>query len=416
VVQTLAGHDDRIKDLIVHDGKIICSLSNDTIKIWDFRPSLSLYSRKILEENLYILEKMPWAQYLQQPIKKLFEKLHPDYQQRLWQHCLNLKGSFPSCEAAIFRAQTEVCIEALLNAIDDEDNDRISKLLKYLIWINPKNAEIYRLLWEICGKPNFDKWEEYAFHNQQRCSATLFQMQEAVLAFKQWLKDRWGEDLSFLVDLEIITEEEYSEKLECAPNHLPKIGFCSTEDLQALYLQALPKVEFPDFQYLQIAAEEVTKDRVLLQNRAFDKKKTVVALLDQLFAAAQKNSDETETYTVRRNNNGDVNNVPNPWVTFQEKIKKIKDGISEQGLKKEEFLEKFSSKSYATLVNEINALIDEFHTSCKREMQILVLHAYINQWGILNKWNKLHDQPIYSLSALLQKKETASLDIFNMGE
>jgi hypothetical protein len=60
-------------------------------------------------------------------------------------------------------------------------------------------------------------------------------------------------------------------------------------------------------------------------------------------------------------------------------------------------------------------LIDEFRT-LERETQILKLCAYVNQWGILNAWNKLRSRGIDSLATLLEKKDTVLPDIFNMGE
>jgi len=155
---------------------------------------------------------------------------------------------------------------------------------------------------------------------------------------------------------------------------------------------------------------------VQLQKRAFDKKEIVFALLDQLLDAAKKNSDATQPYTVRHDHEGAVHHVPNPWAAFQKKLTSIKDALNKQTRTPQELVSKFSPESYAELVKEINALINEFHTSCKRETQILVLHAYINQWGILKKWNNLRTQEeIHSLSALL-KTDKAPQNIFYMGK
>src|SRR6267154_3250702 len=209
---------------------------------------------------------MAHAEYMHQPeiVEELAKKLHPDFQQRLKQHSYKIGSLFSCSPAVILRVQTEVCVGALLDAIHDEDHERVSGLLKQLIWIDPQNTKIYELLWQVCGKMKFDRWGEYAFHNQHGCFASLLQKNQAAVKFKQSLKEKWGEDLPLLlVDLGIVSKEEYSQKLNCRPDFLPKIGICSPADLQALW-----NFKSPNFQYLQITAEEVTQDYAQPQVRA----------------------------------------------------------------------------------------------------------------------------------------------------
>ena len=289
-------------------------------------------------------------------------------------------------------------------------------LLNRLIALEPyQNSKIYELLGKICGKPNHRYWGELAFHNQPECYASFAEKQQAVVEFKKMLKERWDENVSLLlVDLGIVTKEEFSEKLKCKPSDLPARGICSAEDLQALYLQASLSIS-PDFQHLQMESEEVSKDRMQVQARAFKKQQIVSALLDQLFDAAQMKSKEAMPYSVIRDENGNVYDA-NPWIAFLDKLKNIQADLSAEGLNREQFVAKFEPKAYAELVKKVNALIDEFRVA-ERQTQILILDAYINQVGILEVWRELQKPGvgINSLSALL-KTEKAPQDIFCMGK
>jgi len=158
-------------------------------RIYNQAVKISPYSKQTLEESLAILGEMAHAEYRQQPkmVEELAEKLHPDFKQHLEQLSFKVGMSFSCSAAVILCVQTAVCLETLLNAVYGEDNDRVSQLLKQLIWINSQNTKIYELLWEICGNPIVDRWGEYAFHNQEGCSASLFQKEQAIMAFKKKL-------------------------------------------------------------------------------------------------------------------------------------------------------------------------------------------------------------------------------------
>ena len=415
VLQTLHWDQNSISHMEFLDGKLIVGSENGTIKIWDFNfPSLSSHSKEVLELNLKILGQMAHAEDMDQPevVKELTENLHPDFKQRLKQHSYKTKSSSSCSKVVILRVQTEVCVETLLAAIYDQDDQRVSKLLNQLIWIDPQNNKIYELLWQICGKPNFDKWGEYAFHNKQRCSASSLQKEQAVVAFKQTLKDRWGEDLSLLLaHFGIVTKEEYSQKLNCEPDDLPAKGICSAADLQALYLKA-GLSNSPAFQYLQIASEEAPKSLIQVEVAAFEKKDIVSTLLDKLFDAAQKKLEEIKPYSVITDENGKVYDA-NPWIAFLEKLKNAQADLNVEGLTRRQFAEKFSPEAYAELVKKANALIDEFRV-VERKTQMMILHAYLNQWGIFKKWEE-DLRGINGLSALL-KTDKAPQDIFRMGK
>ena len=407
-LQTLTGHNRSIYTVTVCDGKIISGSGDHTLKIWDFNnPSLSPYSQQILEENLDILGKMTHAEFIQQPevVKELAKKLHPDFQERLKQHAYKVQAPFCCSAAVILRVQTEVCVEALLDAIHREDDDKVSQLLHQLVWIHSKNTQIYEILWNICDKPELDRWGEYAFHQGW---APPSKKEQAVMAFKQVLKDRWGEDVPLLLaDLGIVTKEEYSQQLGCTSDFLPKIGLASPADLQAL-------LNSSDIQQIQITLEDTTEDLKQLQDSAFAKKERILTHLDALSTAAQQKSEEAKQCSVLRDENGNVYETANPWMAFQEKLSEFKAVLDMQCQTPKALLIQFSPESYAGIVKEVNALIDEFR-ALEREHHISRLRAYSSQWGILGKWNRLRSQGVPNLSALLQQRD-APQDIFNMGE
>ena len=200
VLQTLEGHQGSVTSILVDGDKLISASADNTINIWDFSfPSLSPYSKQVIEQNLAILGEMAHAEYNEQPeiVKELAQKLDPAFRERLKQHVFKVGDPSTYSAEVILRVQTEVCIEALLHAIHDEDGKRVSNLLNQLVKIDPKNTEIYSLLWKVCGSDTSAKWGwgELAFHSKEDCTASLFKKEEAAVAFKTHLKKRWGEDV-----------------------------------------------------------------------------------------------------------------------------------------------------------------------------------------------------------------------------
>ena len=72
--------------------------------------------------------------------KELAQKLDPAFRERLKQHVFKVGDPSTYSAEVILRVQTEVCIEALLHAIHDEDGKRVSNLLNQLVTIDPKNT------------------------------------------------------------------------------------------------------------------------------------------------------------------------------------------------------------------------------------------------------------------------------------
>ena len=407
-LQTLEGHQHWVNSILVDGDKLISASGDRTIKIWDFSfPSLSPYSKQVVEQNLAILVEMAHADSKQPEIvKELAQKLDPAFRERLKQHAFKVGDPSTYSAEVILRVQTEVCIEALLHAIHDEDGKRVSNLLNQLVTIDPKNTEIYSLLWEVCGSDASAKWGwgEFAFHNKKGCAASLFKKEEAAVAFKTHLKKRWGEDVPLLlIDLGIISKEEYSEKLQCYPDDLQKRGIRSLADLKALGVLTSP---LPGLEHLKVIAEEATEDPHQLQTRALAKKDVVCIVLQILLEAVDQKIHEINHCSAL------LYDGEHPWTAFQQQLISYRDVFVEECQIPRVLLKKF--ESYAEIVGEMNGLIDAFHT-LDREHQIARLRAYVGQTYILGAWNNLHDQGIDSLAALLQT-DIAPHDLFQMGK
>jgi len=195
IIQTLKDPQHKVRRLLAHGDRLISVSDRDTIKLLDFTfPPLSTYPKQVVEDNLTILGVMAHAQSTgrYKEVEKLAETLDPNFKQCLILHALKV-GNPPTYSASvILRVQTEVCVEILLHAIHDEDQERVSHLLYQLVTIDFQNTEIYRLLWEISGEVDSENWGEYAFHNKEGCVASPSQKEEAAVAFKDHLKKRWN--------------------------------------------------------------------------------------------------------------------------------------------------------------------------------------------------------------------------------
>jgi WD40 repeat protein len=382
---TLTGHNDEVKCIIVYDDKIISGSRDTKIKIWDLKTghelqtltghrdlvtSIVAYDNKLISSSndktikIWDLKTGKELQtidtHYNRPIKICDLKTGKEIK------ILNLKTGkeLPTLDAhKDWITSVALCEDRIISASRD-------KTIK--IW-------------------------DFSY------PSPYFEKEEVVIKPKH---------LPLLADLKIVSEKDYSEKLKCLPNFLPQIGICSPDDLQALW-----NFNSPEFQYLQITAEEVINDYAQLQVRAHCKKEIVITLLDQLLAAAKHKSDEVKQCSViRDDNSGIVYNVPNPWIVFQETLSSFQHDLDIKTEAPKGLLGKFGPESYKELVKEVNALIDEFCT-LERETRILRLSAYVKQRGLLEVWKKLHDHHgINSLAALLQHKQIAPRDIFNIGK
>jgi WD40 repeat protein len=410
VLQTLEGRQNWVNNILVDGHKLISASADNTIKIWDFSfPPLSPYSKQLVERNLATLGEMAHAEYNEQPeiVNQLAQKLDPAFRERLKQHVFKVGDPSTYSAEVILRVQTEVCIEALLHAIHDEDGKRVSNLLNQLVKIDPKNTEIYSLLWKVCGSDTSAKWGwgELAFHSKEDCTASLFKKEEAVVAFKTHLETRWGKDVPLLlIDLGIISKEEYSEKLQCTPDFLQKIGILSLADLKALGVLTSPQ---PGLEHLKVIAEEATQDRNELQTRAFAKKDVVCTVLQILLKAVDQKINEINQCSAL------LYDGEHPWTALRDRLINAGVVLENECQTRPALLGKFAPESYANIVDEMNGLIDAFHTF-DRKHQIAKLRAYVGQTYILRAWNNFRDQGIDSLAALLERTDIAPHDLFQM--
>jgi WD40 repeat protein len=188
-LQSLQGHKNSVLKILMDGDKLISASKDCTIKIWDFSFfPLSTYPKQLVEKNLSILGEMARAEYDRYPDIALgfAEKLDSAFRERLNEHAFKVGTPSTYSAEVILRVQTEVCVEALLHAIHDKDQARVSELLNQLVTIDPQNGKIYSLLWEVCGSDKSVRWGwgELAFHNKEECTATLLQKQQATVLFK----------------------------------------------------------------------------------------------------------------------------------------------------------------------------------------------------------------------------------------
>ncbi len=465
-LQTIAGHQNPVKKMLIHDNQLffissdkvsdfikIWDLKNgkeiqvlrkpahgpiddffiyknqliirsQTTKIWDFSIPPSLYNeRRGCRSDLRTLGKMAHAQYTQDPMKVKDIAMETDLldrhiKHRLKQHAFNVGTPSTYSATVILRVQTEVCVEALLDAIYKGDQGLVSELLDQLVTIDAQNKEIYRLLWQVCGS---DKsvvwgWGEFAFHNREGCTASLLQKAEAIDYFKKHLKERWGKDVPLsLLDLGItaencgekllldlgITAEDCGEKLKCSPDFLQKIGILSSTDIKALNRNII--------KYPEISAEEVTEKYDQLQIQTVPNEDVAYVFLKILSIAVNQRIEECKVL---------FDNEKWKWMDLRGKLEYYQDAFLERP---QDFLG--SPEAYAGFVEKANGLMKTFHKLdqklqiAKLRNQITNLRTYVTQdrEGILRAWERLHGLGIISLADLL-KRPGAPHDPFHMGE
>lgn len=385
VLQTLYNHHAHVKEILVHEDKLFFS-SKNMIKIVDFGiSSVSIYDMQTLEENLSILQKMASTE----DKELLVNMLHPNFQLSLWHHALKCSWSFTITQKVVSRVQMEVYLELMLEAIYDKDPNRFSELYKQLKSIDTENDLLH-------------KWFELHCMNvsNQPLKGNETLRQEAIFEIKQSLNERWNVDAPILlVNLGIVSEEEYSKELQCTPDVLEEVGILSLADLQALGVLTTPVL-----QHLQMADEIVPETNSMHHNQAFNRKKAITDHLQNLSEAVQKRCKEPEKLI------GILCDRKNSWNIFSTEIL-ISQACIEEKYQISNVL--FSSQDFAEIVRQVNVLIDTFNRM-DREYQIAKLRAYIHQFGIEKKWNTLSDQNIDTLAEFVEKNPKA--DLFKMGE
>ena len=218
--------------------------------------------------------------------------------------------------------------------------------------------------------------------------------ERAVIEFKDNLKKRWGPDLPLLLaDLGIITDEEFSQKLQCTPNHLGKVGIVSLPDLHALGILCAPA----------ITPLELTTNDQQKQTQLGEKRKKVVEALKNLSEEIQKRRDENDHFGVVLFTDAQgqtIGDELSPWAVFQNQFNEIKAQLEEICSSPATL-----SKDNGELLEKTNALIDQFN-AVDREYQIAKLRAYIHQPHLREKWDSLINT---SLADYTQKNPKAKL-------
>jgi hypothetical protein len=196
-LETLSSRGTYPSNFLIHQGRFcFTEMSHNNIITWNHHfPPLSLYDEQILEKDWTALKKMAaYAEHADysEDVEKLAETLHPDFKQRMREHSHNIHTSFVCSAEVILRVQTEVCVELLLHAIHAKKWETVSQLLTQLTDLDPQNAEIYDILCQTSYQYTSREWGKIAFHDKTEYDATLSQKEDAVIRFKQSLKERWG--------------------------------------------------------------------------------------------------------------------------------------------------------------------------------------------------------------------------------
>ncbi len=393
--------------------------TNNQIEFVDLRnPSLSSYNAKVLEENLSIIGQLAHAEHHHQAeeMEKLFNQLHPDFQERMRQHAYRCSGTFQWTKEPILHVQTEICVELLLDRIHTGDEKRVNELLDQLKWIDPDNEHLYKqsihhVLWELSGIGRVDyglRYGAFAFtklYPAYSAKEKLDVQEKAVVRFKKGLTQRWGEDVPLLLlDLGITTKEQYSTKLNCTPDFLPKIGLISLKDLQGLGVCPVK------LQKLNANVEKLEGFNTQ-QTQAIYNKEATADLLAMLQKIVEERIEETKK-------NGLIYETgENPWIAFQEQLNEFHakfKSIEESCTHAKILLEQFGPEAFREMANGANTLIEAFEFLDKGH-QIAKLRAYVTQWGILRAWENLHLDGIESLNDLMADEKKAPKDLFRMG-
>ncbi len=412
--------EESLKCLGMRNGKLYSLLTNgwnDSLKVWDFNfEPLTPYSQQVLEDSLSILGKMAHAEHTQSydEVEALAKTLPPDFQKRLKLYAYTFCATFKLnkdtlTKELILHVQEEVVLELLLNRICNEDQKRVSELLNQLVWIDEESRRVYEYLWNICGKQDGEgkNWGECAFHGDSDFPTTIQQKEEAVLQFKQYFfSDLWGRDLPhLLVDLGVVFDEEYSQKLGCTPDVLEKVGIVSQEDLDALGIITAPVAASID-----ILKEQPAEDQQAVQRQHYERREQVCDALQKVSEEIQKRIRESENCGVpffADEKGSPIGQELNPWAVFKKQFEESRALIEGKCQTPSEL-----SKNYAQIVTEANDLIEKFNTF-DQEYQILKLRTYIRQEGIRPQWSALNEQEIHSLAEFA--RNNPNINLFQMG-
>ena len=340
----LDGHRLSITCMTVCDGELISGSSDNTIKIWDLKAAKELCTLHGHQESItrILVHRGMLISGSDDGVIKIWNL-------KTRQELRTLNRYQNAQEEDMIEYMTAYDDKLISSSWHGEIKIWDLKTGKELLMVTPRKPDSSR---PICN----------AVHDGQIVSSTNDEI-------KIWDFNIPYESFPLLRELGIVTKEEYSVILKCGPDDLAQRGIRSSDDLQALF-------NSPNLQRLEFIPEEFTNDRLQGQDRAFKKQQIVSDFLDQLLTAAQQMS-ETMQRSVVRDESGKVYEAPNPWIAYQEEVRRYQASLKGAGLTQKEFLNKFGS-DYAKIVGEVNALIDIFR-KLERGTKILRLRAYLNQ-------------------------------------
>jgi hypothetical protein len=205
-----------------------------------------------------------------------------------------------------------------------------------------------------------------------------------------------------LIGLGLTTGKQYSAKLGCTPKHLQSIGIFTAADLEVLgiaYHHPVSHMPKPE------AVVERANDSRELQAAALEKK---ILVMDYL-----KNLEEQVKIGLKSSHLQDES-TQKAYSFLLGKINVTCGKLQNQCQASKTLLQTFAPKSHLQIVNQVNALIDEFNAiDCA--LQTAQLNAYVSQWGILKAWKGLKEQGICCLADLREQRSMSQEAFFQMG-
>ncbi|MGC1878037.1 MAG: WD40 repeat domain-containing protein [Rhabdochlamydiaceae bacterium] len=216
-------------------------------------------------------------------------------------------------------------------------------------------------------------------------------------------KKQSPEEVAFL--LAALGINNCSTQLQIGSSFLQDVGIRSLADIEALGLS------LHDFQHL-VALDEVKEgDRNKRQAQALAKSEPIFILLQTLLDAVDQRIRESMNCTLPPYEN----DRDNPWIALREELIDYLDKFKHERGAPVTLLEKFKPDNYAQVISDVNGLVDGFKaTDCLH--RIARLRTYVGQYGLNLAWIAIHDeQEIDSLAALVERTDIAPQDLFAMG-
>ncbi len=379
--QTLQGHRGWVRCLATAHGKLISGSSDDSIKIWDLETGANTQTFQGHQSGIHRLASAHGkliSSSLDKPIK-------------IW--------DFTADHRMVFREIVELLKSKNPEGID-QALERFSRMPK-----TAKNA-IYGKLYQLCNPfvNDYGGCAEHAFHNQHGQSSSPAQKAKAIGEYLDDLPPKI--DPLLLAHLRINIEKDYLEKLNCRSEHLQKIGIFSDEDIKLICSPSPHISPLDTVEALQVE-ENFRENSVKAEADRREKKLRI--LTEELTQTVSNNIQDTKTCGVL------LYEGVCPWVNFQKKLNLFQgkfNQVVEESNTPQTKVKAFNSTNYNQLLGELNALVEDFYV-LDRDHQIVRLHAYINQRGILEAWNTLRSQGVQQISALA---ESQLKNLFQMGE